>query len=470
MTEHPSPPVNMRVIPPAPWLIQGDARRVPLADGVVQCVVTSPPYWALRDYGHDGSEWDPTTYRTIGGEVAVPAMRCPLGLEPTPEAFVGHMLTIFREVWRVLRDDGTCWVNIGDSYASSGGNGEQGKSGQRADRRHTQTSLLNGRPPTLKAKDLVGIPWMLAFALRADGWYLRQDVIWHKPNPMPESTRDRCTKAHEYVFLLTKRQRYYFDAEGFREPAKYGRRSNFRGGGHYLNQGFAPDNAGKTAASTTTSGADPAAGRNKRSVWTISTESCREAHFATYPTKLVTPCILAGTSERGCCPECRAPWKRVVDRLRVPTRPGTGTKIKVPNGWDTGKGGHGSFHRDGRALVPEYRDAIEVGNRDPQRHVSRVVGETWLPGCKCDTGEPVPCIVYDPFNGAGTTAIVAMRHGRQYVGTELSSDYLAISQKRIANDKPPRVKKPRRHRAQSPAQLSLAFNGPSLAPTAVEVA
>lgn len=453
---------------PAPWLIQGDARRLPLADGVVQCVVTSPPYWALRDYGHEGADWDAISYRTIGGTVEVPAMRCPLGLEPTPEAFVGHMLTIFREVWRVLRDDGTCWMNIGDSYSNdtkwggkSGGKNAHsaagGYQGQRV-RRGTDCdpkrgAAAPGQPKRrgstgLKPKDLVGIPWMLAFALRADGWFLRQDVIWHKPGPMPESVRDRCTKAHEYIFLLTKGERYFYDNEAIKVPG-----TNRGCGIHAYKYRDAAalavgvgDHGQRTKLGLTA--IPPVTHANKRSVWRIATESCREAHFATFPTKLVEPCVLAGTSARGCCPSCRKPWARVVDKVRVPTRPGTNSKINRASAHA------GSPYQDHKGMI--------IGNRDARRHTSQSVTSGWVPRCKCDAGAPVPCLVLDPFHGAGTTAIVAKRLGRAYVGNELSTEYLAISQRRIANDKPPRVKRARVPRAESPSQLSLTFSTASL--------
>ena len=224
---------------PLTTLHQGDARDVllTLADESVQTVVTSPPYWGLRDYGVNGQ----------------------IGLEPTPELYVENMVSIFRDVRRVLRSDGTLWLNMGDSYAGSGAGG----GGNRKGNEHGQHNAVakKSRPsalPTHKPKDLVGIPWRLAFALQADGWYLRCDIIWSKPNPMPESVTDRPTKAHEYIFLLTKSARYYYDAEAIREPQ-----------------------------------------RNKRSVWEIPTQPYSEAHFATFPEALVRPCILAGTSEAG---------------------------------------------------------------------------------------------------------------------------------------------------------------------------
>ena len=244
-------------------------------DESVNCCVTSPPYWGLRDYGVDGQA----------------------GLEKTPEEYVQRMVEIFREVRRVLKSDGTLWLNLGDSYSGSGrGNNPNGKQG--TNKRTCFDPENSGYvPPGLKPKDLVGIPWMTAFALRADGWYLRQDIIWHKPNPMPESVRDRCTKAHEYIFLLSKSSKYYYDAEAIKEPlakpeellrktpAVFGGRNKHDGYGTRLH-------SGKEYVGTYT-------GRNKRSVWTIPTRPFKEAHFATFPEKLIEPCISAGCPEGG---------------------------------------------------------------------------------------------------------------------------------------------------------------------------
>ena len=245
----------------------------------VQCVVTSPPYWGLRDYQTTGQ----------------------LGLEKTPEAYIGRMVEVFREVRRVLRKDGTLWLNMGDSYAS--GDRSTYRSGASDNKgQQVQDDMPRPKtPPGLKAKDLCGIPWMLAFALRADGWWLRQDIIWSKPNPMPESVTDRCTKAHEYLFLLTKSARYYWDQEAIAEDAVEGTDLGLlRGRG----AGAGPTQIAWHAPSILTrqeQGVDSRiAGdgkRNKRSVWEIATQPFAEAHFATFPEKLVEPCILAGSKE-----------------------------------------------------------------------------------------------------------------------------------------------------------------------------
>jgi hypothetical protein len=276
----------------------------------VHCCVTSPPYFGLRDYGHAGQ----------------------IGLEPTPDEYVAAMVGVFRAVRRVLRDDGTVWLNLGDSYANdSKWGGATG--GKHAGALHGATDIGRGRVATgLKAKELIGIPWRVAFALQADGWYLRQDIIWNKPNPMPESVRDRCTKAHEYIFLLTKSPRYFFDAEAIKEQAECFRQ---RGSGPMVNAG-----TGRNDAATGTrgdyrnrpsvkqggfggKGPIPGSGqssfraitatRNKRSVWTVTPKPFKGAHFATFPPDLIEPCILAG-SPTACCAACGAPRVAVVER------------------------------------------------------------------------------------------------------------------------------------------------------------
>lgn len=265
--------------------------------GSVHTCITSPPYFGLRDYGNDGQ----------------------IGLESTPDEFVAALVNVFREVRRVLRDDGTLWLNLGDSYANDGKWGGS-SGGKHASTLHGASSIGRGKVTTgLKPKDLIGIPWRVAFALQADGWYLRQDIIWHKPNPMPESVRDRCTKAHEYVFLLSKGPRYYFDHEAIKEPAvggHSGRAATFDRSGNAVAEHVIPGQsaaqhrprpsvkrggfAGKTnalpgreafRAVTET--------RNRRSVWSVPTRAFRGAHFATFPEQLIEPCILAGAPEAG---------------------------------------------------------------------------------------------------------------------------------------------------------------------------
>lgn len=256
-------------------ILIGDCREKlrELPDASVHCCVTSPPYFGLRDYGHAGQ----------------------MGLEPTPDEFVAGMVAVFREVRRVLRDDGTLWLNIGDSYA-----GSWGAQGHKEDvlalsgaqiKHHPKTQKNTGsiKLAGVKPKDLYGIPWMLAFALRADGWYLRQDIIWSKPNPMPESVRDRCTKAHEYVFLLSKGPRYHFDADAIAEEAREGARK-FNGSPAYKAE------LGGIFAGKDNTAVDS---RNKRSVWEVATQPFSGAHFATFPPALIEPCIKAGCPAGG---------------------------------------------------------------------------------------------------------------------------------------------------------------------------
>jgi DNA modification methylase len=296
-------------------ILVGDVldRLADVPDGSVQCVVTSPPYWGLRDYGADGQ----------------------LGLEATPDEYVANMVAVFREVRRVLADDGVLWLNLGDSYAGGGNGGGGSFDSERPGWSKHGPNKQHG----LKPKDLVGIPWRVAFALQADGWWLRQDIIWHKPNPMPESVTDRCTKSHEYVFMLTKSAKYYFDHEAIKEPAQTPPSTRDKHG-----EGYQADypKGDRFSAGERVWGADGK--RNKRSVWTIPTRPFRGAHFAVMPEALVEPCVLASS------------------------RP-------------------------------------------------------------ADT-------VFDPFTGSGTVAVVALRHGRNFVGTELNPEYATIAQNRITDSDP----------------------------------
>ena len=254
----------------------GDARKIlpSFKAGSAHTVVTSPPYYGLRNYGVDGQ----------------------IGLEKTPEAYVAELVEVFREVHRVLRDDGTVWLNLGDSYAGSGkgpsGNFSKGGGADRARNmwksegaQHTSGFVPDG----LKPKDLIGIPWRVAFALQADGWYLRQDIIWHKPNPMPESVKDRCTKAHEYIFLLSKSAKYYCDMEAVKELEVCGRKRE-----PALHPDTISTNGNDGLCQRESNGL-----RNKRSVWTVITKPYKGAHFATFPPALIEPCVLAGAPHGG---------------------------------------------------------------------------------------------------------------------------------------------------------------------------
>lgn len=250
-------------------ILRGDNRNTlkTLEDKSIHTVVTSPPYWGLRDYGMDNQ----------------------LGLEETPEEYVNNLVDVFREIKRVLRDDGTVWLNLGDSY-SSGGRRTTTNQSLRGDKDYGVTRPAPSKG--IKPKDLIGIPWRVAFALQQDGWYLRQDIIWHKPNPMPESVRDRCTKAHEYIFLLSKNVKYYYDHEAIKEDCITNDNSNRDRDNTKLN-----NTPGRTRmAGLKTNNYTK---KNKRSVWTVTTKPFKEAHFATFPMDLIEPCVLAGCPEEG---------------------------------------------------------------------------------------------------------------------------------------------------------------------------
>jgi DNA modification methylase len=352
-------------------IIVGEARKVlsDLPPHSVQCCITSPPYWGLRDYGVPPVTWSDCW---IGS----------LGLEPTPEQYVVHVVEVMRKVRRVLKPEGTLWLNLGDCYIADGGEGgRQGARGERANRRHTQSNLgvrvasklkvsvsrLNGgdrnqaytlradeagrQSHHLKSKDLVGIPWRVAFALQADGWWLRSDIIWNKPNPMPESVRDRPTKAHEYLFLLSKSEVYFYDAVAIMEPTtgkahprgsgvnpKACTGKNELSGDRRL-EGFNTRWRVKQNESFARSTAGLVQYRNKRSVWKIATRPFKGAHFATFPTDLVEPCILAGS---------------------------------------------------------------RAGD-----------------------------VVLDPFAGTGTVGLAALKHGRSFLGIELNPQYVIMAENRI---------------------------------------
>lgn len=397
-------------------LLCGDAVQVlkTLPSGSVQCCVTSPPYYGLRSYlpdDHPDKEYE-------------------LGAEETPEAYVSRMVEVFREVRRVLHPSGVAFINIGDSYASSskGSGGPSDKqlsnAGSRYEPMHFDLELAG-----LKPKDLIGIPWMLAFALRADGWWLRQEIIWHKLAPMPESVTDRCTKAHEQVFLLAKSREYFYDAEAIREPfsmsswtAESDAQGETRRGAEGIRSGEKGHARANGAADGTRYGATSfqnggytQAGRNKRSVWTLGPEQYSGSHYAVMPTKLVEPCVLAGTSAKGCCAQCGSPWERVVEREPEPDG------LRNRNG-----GAKMDFHTrqvgSGQKLQ-DWKDA----------HPPQTIG--WQPTCTCNA-DIAPCTVLDPFFGSGTVGAVALKHGRRFVGIDLDERNLALAHKRIGQSQP----------------------------------
>lgn len=360
-------------------ILIGDARERlrDLPDESVHCVVTSPPYWGLRQYGSDSGM---------------------IGLEPTLDEHLENLVAVFREVHRVLRADGSLWLNYGDAYASSGGAGTQGGSGQMADRSICQA--CSPRPtPGFRPKELMGLPWRLAFALQADGWWLRRDHIWHKPNPTPESAGDRATTSHEYVFLLTKAAHYFYDAEAVKEkttgnahrrapavagwdkgPGAHGTiHRNPREKPPGVPPKSAPAGSGiRSNNSFQAAVVDTVATRNLRSVWTIPTRAFKGAHFATFPPELCEIPVKAGTSETGVCHLCGAPWE--------PTTTPT------------------------------------VG---------------WKAGCGCSVvDEVLPAVVLDPFAGAGTVGLVADRLGRDAILIEINPDYAQMAHERIGGDAP----------------------------------
>lgn len=318
---------GVRTGPGASWaIIAGDCRDTlrTLDAGSVQTCVTSPPYFGLRDYGDGGQEWPAVDYATLGGTVRVPAMRCPLGLEPTPDAFVGHLVLVFREVRRVLADDGTAWLNLGDSFnnrtkvrSSSHHPALNGYTDDNWQERAARGGVRMSSGGGVKEKDLLGIPWMVAFALRADGWYLRMDNIWAKPACMPESVTDRPTRAHEYLFLLAKSKTYFYDADAIRGEIRdwstggpgtgIADTSERYGAGNGGNDGLSKlaqqykDARGDDGRDLTATGERHTfvhpKGPNKRSVWTVPLQPFPGAHFATFPPKLIEPCILAGSRE-----------------------------------------------------------------------------------------------------------------------------------------------------------------------------
>jgi hypothetical protein len=328
------------------------------------------------------------------------------------------MVDVFRLVRELLRDDGTLWLNLGDSYAGSWGNAGHRPEldGTPSTQREKNVEYLHRggwdnrreRPAssykhgTIKPKDLCGIPWAVAFALQADGWYLRSDIIWSKPNPMPESVTDRPTKAHEYLFLLSKNSKYYFDQEAVKEKSEWFDRDKRSINGP--TKGIKVQD-GQYAMQCC--GSFPADGsRNIRSVWTIPTQPTPEAHFATFPEALIVPCIKAGTSEKGCCPKCGSPWERITKADRV-----------------------NAIARADRQVATGGAITGGVGKNFPDTTIQTI---GWQPTCKCGIATTVPCTVLDPFFGSGTTGKVCIKLARKYIGCELQEAYRPIIQKRTA--------------------------------------
>lgn len=371
-------------------LIHGDARHIPLADGVVQCVVTSPPYWGLRDYGIAPLVWggDPHCDHVWSREYCerCGAWRGQLGLEPTPDLYVQHMVEIGREIRRVLRDDGVFFLNIGDSYIGSG----NGANDHRPDGASISqnTAKYRGQHPGagfgIPAKNLALIPARLALALQADGWIVRDDIIWDKPDAMPESVRDRPTRSHEHVLMLTKHARYYWDWLAVAEPATTDR------------HGIVVVEGGVSRVI-----------RNTRDVWRISTATYSRGHFAVMSRELARRCIVAATSEAGACALCGTPYRRIVRRESVDDRADSGRTHSLAD------------QRMGKAPPPERGWSA----------IYRTEG--WEPTCAHREAGLRPCIVLDPFAGSGTTLLVARALGRIGVGVEISMEYIALAREEI---------------------------------------
>jgi DNA modification methylase len=408
----------------------GDCREVlaSMPADSVDCVVTSPPYWGLRDYGtatweggdaECGHGPDAETLERQNGRAstlvgstthqkaaAIARHRCKcgavridsqLGLERTPEEYVANMVAVFAEVRRVCKATATVWVNLGDSF--------------------------------LPGKQLAGIPWRVAFALQADGWYLRSDIIWSKPNPMPESVTDRPTKSHEYLFLLTKGARYYFDADAVREAHTWvddRPRMAYNGKGNPEGRRLSGDAARL--------GNSPA-GRNIRSVWTIATRPYPGAHFAVFPPELPERCIKAGSSERGVCPECGAPWERVVER-----EPGFESRRQTEGGLDRRRTGASTNGYRGVGITRQettgWRPSCGCNTATPLPHPS--TQPCSMEGCALwldhagehtsqpyyVTSRPIPAVILDPFAGSGTVGMVANRLSRRAILIDLNPEYL----------------------------------------------
>jgi DNA modification methylase len=377
----------------------GDCREKlkELPNNFFHTVITSPPYWGLRDYGT--GKWiggDPNCshiagksrndadrefgtketltvqYRDVCKDCGAVREDNQIGMEASPEEYVRKIVRTFQEVKRVLRDDGTLWLNLGDSY-SSGGRTSTTNQTVRGDKDYGVT-----RPPvsgSIKPKDLVGIPWRVALALQEDGWYLRQDIIWHKPNPMPESVKDRCTKAHEYIFLLSKSEKYYYDSHAIKEQS-----------------------------------VDCLS--NKRSVWTVPVKPYNEAHFAVFPTELIEPAILAGCPPK-ICSECGTPYEREMVTIEIPERETRDNMVGV---------------------IPKRDKTSRMNSKDMKSLVQEDRGFT--KNCSCSGSKTSAGRVLDPFGGSGTTALVADRHGRDATIIELNQKYVDIAENRLGSDAP----------------------------------
>ena len=465
----------------------------------VHCCVTSIPYWGLRAYGTEPQLWggDPShehnfaTIRGAGsrssdtkpgqhqgkgtldrdqrfaGMCSCGAWRGELGLEPTPEMFVQHIVEVFVEVRRVLRRDGTCFLNVGDSYAATGksGGGKQGEAwaDHGADYVGPKGGKWSPAPDGLKPKDLCMIPARLALAMQADGWWLRSDICWAKKSAMPESVTDRPTCAWEHIFLFTKSAKYFYDSEavkeecasnqcsgnGFKRDArlKYGGRGNptpwtpTSRGANLRNFWMLGDESVRLRQDLTAEELqdfarffEPIPNGGASDLWLLGPQPFPGAHFATFPTEVPRRAILAGTSEHGCCSECGAPWKRI-------TKPSTAYAEHLGKDWADDAAD--SVEGRGHFAMGDGRSATQ---RRVKRNAASLTAEYetvgWEPTCNHTDAPVVPCTVLDPFSGAATSGLVARRHGRAYVGIELNPNYAEMSWKRCCQD--PQMFNPRR--------------------------
>jgi len=406
-------------------VLLGDALEVlrTLPNGLVHTCVTSPPYWGLRDYGVEGQ----------------------LGLEATPEEYVERLVEVFREVWRVLRDDGTLWLVLGDSYNAAGRKGHGTRVGYKQGTNRASAAGTDKHRPSadsLKEKDLIGIPWRVAFALQADGWWLRAENIWSKPNPMPESVTDRTTRSHETVFHLSKSATYYYDADAVRESNAFNPNWNYGSERYRRNARLEGRESHKIQYKKGKSGwhgfapAGPNGnGRNLRSVWTIPTQPCPDAHFAVFPPALVRPCVLAGCPAR-CCPRCGKPWVRLVEDVgRVRIREGSDTSGGSAQDAATGRHGKNSIFKTGEkriTITTGFRPTCACGTEHPIPQEELEADPTLIDDFEIKSFDPVPGVVLDPFFGRGTTGRVALEYGRHFVGIELNPDYVAMAEKYLA--------------------------------------
>lgn len=410
-----------------------------LPDASVHACVTSPPYFRLREYDAV-AHWPEVTYTPMPGlaPVTIPAQECELGLEDDVSAYVGHLVHVFRCVHRVLRDDGTLWLNLGDTWAASGKRG--GTRSGFNERWHGRPESSSGRParteghvpdpriPTgLKRKDLIGVPWRVAFALQADGWWLRSEICWEKPNALPDPTEDRLTKAHETVFQLAKSDLYFHDPHAIREG--HTMRPQRRPNGHKRRRPgtLLPEHTWSGTARDEPGVDGHPLGRNARTVWKISTTPFSDAHFAVMPVELARRCVVASTSAKGVCPACASPWRRVVDRGD------SSTERRRADGHmpDTGRYGLKGTAQGKRGATLSLRDDRQAGGLGvsaPQVLVG------WEPSCSCDAGDPVPATVLDPFSGAATTGVAALREGRHFVGVEINTAFAEMSRRRLRDD------------------------------------